>query len=245
MLHPPLEYEQNLLDVARTRISVTTYHERELDESVFQDFYDSLETPRAVGLGWSTTAKGSLTVLAISSHSTCIIIQFANKSTRDDATLEARDRLQNRLLCNSEVTLYAFDMGRLALSLHRDRGLRIANAVHIQDACSGERVHNVVHAVNFAVNGTDIKAFGKNIDTAFRDTTWDSQRPATMTAVVFRAWLAAYMLLVGDMEERLRTVKRVDTKSISDAVSMSTAPVDQVVLTRIGSSTAAAHAFAG
>ena len=211
-------YEQNLLDTADTRIKVYVYQEREVTEEILSSFVDALSIPRGIGLGWSNTAKGALTVLVLSSKDKAILIQFASKSSREERVLQARRRLQSLILCNPQVTLYAFDMGRLALSLYRDRELRIANAVHIQGACKATASHSVIGAVDFAVSGTDIRHWSVNTAAAFSNTVWESQ-PVSMASVVFRAWLSAYISLIGDMEERLGCVKRVNTEKMADAVS--------------------------
>lgn len=214
------DYDQNLLDTTATRIKTYAYQEKDLTDEVIKDFFDALSIPRSVGLGWAYTQNGVLTVLAVSSKESTLFIHLAKKGSQNESVLAARLALQTHILCNPEVTLYAFDMGRLALSLYRDCDIRVANAVHVQNACKTKDAHKVENAVAFAVNGTDIEAYRGNIEAAFRDMTWDAEKPVSMRGVVFRAWLAAYMPNIGDMEERFREVKRVNSQSVSEVVSL-------------------------
>ncbi|THH33182.1 hypothetical protein EUX98_g960 [Antrodiella citrinella] len=228
MALPISGYAQQLLDVDSV-ITFNVHNEKELTAEILQEFKDSLSIPRAAGLGWANTSNGLLTVLVLASKDSAIAIQFSKKTVKATSPIrQVRKLLETHFLCDPDITLYSFDMGRLALSLYRDRDMRISHAVHIQDACVGvDKPYLIINAVEFAVRGTNIKAFNNNIKEAFRDYTWDSADAACTRTVVFRAWLAAYMPFIGDMGERLRDVKRIDTSRMNEAQLRTLAQLDR------------------
>ncbi|KAH9935246.1 P-loop containing nucleoside triphosphate hydrolase protein [Amylocystis lapponica] len=170
---------------------------------------------KRVGLSPAYASSGHLAAVAIATYREILVIQLAGKHN-NSSTRNGRDLLQTMVLCNPDLTLYAFTLGPFATSLYHDHRLRVLNAVDVQTACSGQgRAASMtpLAAVEF-VAGDQVPIFKENIEVIFQDHTYEVNRP---TPFALRAWLAGYMMSIGDMEERFHAVKRVNTRDMDDS----------------------------
>ena len=54
-----------------------------------------------------------------------------------------------------------------------------------------------------------------NIAQAFESSEWDQNKPATTISIALKAWLSAWIATIGDMEEKLSGVRRVNLVKIN------------------------------
>lgn len=217
---PPVRaFEQNLLNAPTPRITVETIWETDVTPAKLNTYLNYAQRkPRPIGLAGAYTAARRLTVLAVAVGSNVLLIRLRNsgKASRD---IEAsRKLLMDELLCRPDNFLHAFDMHILALALYSEAHLLVSNAIDIQSACSCKDSDNrvlVANAVAFAVASTRYPAIHRaNIDATFANEMWDERKPPS--ALAFRAWLAAYLPLVGDMEQRFGEVAKINTSDIAE-----------------------------
>ncbi|GJE88613.1 AAA domain-containing protein [Phanerochaete sordida] len=208
------EFEQNLLNAPTPRITVETLWETDLTADKLTAHLESAQrVPRPVGLAGGYTSAGKLTVLAVAVGSNVLLVRLRNAGKV--ANLDtARTLLKDELLCSAANLLHAFDMHTLALSLYSDARLPIANAIDIQSACTCDSNRVVANAVEFAMTSTKHSGiYRANIDATFGSEVWDERKPSPLA---FKAWLAGYIPLVGDMELRLAQVGRIDTGALHE-----------------------------
>lgn len=208
------QFDQNFLNAPTPRISVESLWETELTSDKLATYLNSAQRkPRPVGLAGGNTPAGRLTILAVAVGSRVLLIRFRN---REKASQAARKLLKDELLCSPKNILHAFDMGPLALSLYSDMHLLVTNAVDIQSACSCKENRVVANAVQFAVASTKYSGIHRtNIDTAFGSDAWDEDKPSSLA---LKAWLAAYLPLVGDMEQRFGEAPKINTGTMPEDV---------------------------
>lgn len=221
--------DQNLLDTLIPRLEVSSISETELDDEKLSYLFARPSTditsvsesivPVPVGLAGAYTSKGTLTVLGVAVKNRILLIQFRSK---DKPTIPAgRQLLQTGILSAANAQPCAFDLAPLAMSLYANHNLFLENAVDIQSTCQCPDSRIPANAVEFVLSGTKASGIHRpNIDTIFAISQWDPAKPETFRAVVLKAWLAGYLPLVGDMEERCRDVVKINTKATPIAVSV-------------------------
>ncbi|THG99082.1 hypothetical protein EW026_g3215 [Hermanssonia centrifuga] len=216
--------EQHFLNMRYPRLEVQTVMETDLtSDSLNAILFGNSKSdapssiPRAVGLAPGYTSAGKLTVIAVAVKARVLLIQFRSEIKKGtDVVVAARQLLHDELLCHDGNALFAFDMGPLAMALYLDHGLYVRNAIDVQSACTCKGNRDPANAVEFAIGTTSYKVYRANITDAFSSSLWDPSKPPSTTSVALKAWLAAWLPEVADMEERLREVKSIDTKGMSE-----------------------------
>ncbi|KAI0091304.1 P-loop containing nucleoside triphosphate hydrolase protein [Irpex rosettiformis] len=210
--------QQNLFNVNHKPLEVKTLLETELTEELVLQLIGEPPSNHSttIGLSGGYTSSGILNSLAVSINPRIVLIQFKAKTKADEtAVVTARKLLSDTILCRPNAVLYAFDMGPLALALYDDHSLLIEAGVDIQSACSCESPRIPLQAMKFMVKSTQAaKIYPDNIRDVFASPVRSLEKPETSHALAMRAWLASYVPTLGDMEERLREVPRINTKSI-------------------------------
>ncbi|PSS19948.1 hypothetical protein PHLCEN_2v3121 [Hermanssonia centrifuga] len=216
--------EQHFLNMRYPRLEVQTVMETDLtSDSLNAILFGNSKSdapssiPRAVGLAPGYTSAGKLTVIAVAVKARVLLIQFRSEVKKGtDVVVAARQLLHDELLCHDGNALFAFDMGPLAMALYLDHGLYVRNAIDVQSACTCKGNRDPANAVEFAIGTTSYKVYRANVTDAFSSSLWDPSKPPSTTSVALKAWLAAWLPEVADMEERLREVQPIDTKGMSE-----------------------------
>ncbi|OBZ72573.1 ATP-dependent helicase NAM7 [Grifola frondosa] len=183
--------DQTLIDERHPTLHVQELVETKVTPEVLEAFFKDIEKPRRIGLAPAyAPSSGNLTAMAIA---------------------VGRPLLRDWVLCNEDNILFGFEMAPLTAALFHDRDLRIVNGVDIQSACP-VKTREPLEAIRFAV-GDRAEIFEENIVGVFEQMTWD---PMRTTPLAQQAWMASYLPTIGDMEERFRDVKRINTRDMDE-----------------------------
>ena len=182
-----------------------------MTEELFAEFLQDCPVPRFVGLAPIYSERGALCRLAIAVSTRVLIVQFHAKGKGKNAYL-GREILQSQLLHNSEITLLAFDMNKLAIALFKDQDIRIFNGVDIQSACGSSR--EPLAAIEFAAQER-VSIMKSNVTNTFQSSVFDAKRT---TSFALQAWVAHCLSTFDGMEERFRSAKMINTKEMNDYV---------------------------
>ena len=216
---------QNMLNINLPTLEMISLLDSELTEEGVAQFVGHVTPGRSlvVGLSGGYSSSGVLNTLALAVGYKILLIQFRSKTKANEtAVADARKLLSDSVLCRSDAILYAFDMGPLALGLYSDHGLPIESGIDIQSACSCDDPRSPLEATKFMTASTHAaKIYPDNIRNAFESRIRDLGKPETSVALAMRAWLASFVPTLGDMEERLREVPKINTKSMPADVSVS------------------------
>ncbi|KAI0951281.1 hypothetical protein AcW1_008363 [Taiwanofungus camphoratus] len=207
---------QNFVDEDCPPIQVRIMLESSLTVDIIHDFIglpsSDCSQSRRVGISPAYVPSGRLSAIGIATDYKVLIVQFHSKEKSETAK-RGREILQSELLCHPDSIIVAFDLAPLALSLYYDHRIRMLNGINFQSACSGRSNSTPLSAIEFAV-GDQVPIHKENIGAAFQDTLdWD---PSQTTTLALRAWIATYLSHFGDMEERFRSVERVNTQKFSE-----------------------------
>jgi hypothetical protein len=222
---PPnnLRIQQNLIDEDDGPIEMCgPVPESQLTLDYLERFKSTI-----VGISPAYTASGRLSFLAISDRSHVLIIQFHGNQTKSEVAGKGRGRspngrniLQDHLLCQSVGSVYAFDLGLLALSLYFDHGLRIANGVDIQSGCPIRRARDPRASIKFAA-GDNVHE--RNISAIFEEMVLDDKDSRrTFRNIALRAWISHRMSQLPDMEHHFERIPKVDTQKLNEVVCVCT-----------------------
>ncbi|KAF5342579.1 hypothetical protein D9611_001793 [Ephemerocybe angulata] len=135
---------------------------------------------------------------------------------------DPRQCLQEILLCptSPDVSITAFDLGPLAMALYIDLGLRITNAIDVQDAfsfvCKGTRhPHLVVQAALKSAQHQKIKPNLDRIEREFRNEEYDPTEVNHRKELMCRAWLAHFLVADCVDAATMAEIKRVNTQDMT------------------------------
>lgn len=219
--------EQTFVDEFHDRIEVLPMLESDVTAKTLGPFIAG-ELPRPIGISPGYSSNGNLVVLAIASASHVLVVQFHSTKVKRDSGIQegASNRIKSRvtlgrklleeiLLCRPVGNIFAFDLGPLALALYMDHNVRIVNGVDLQSACP-VKSRLPLHSIKFAV-GDKIDIFSDNISAAFDEMGYDPKR---MTELAMRAWVSQYLPTVPGMEDRIEKVRKINTMTMADQVSL-------------------------
>jgi len=223
----PLSYYQKLIDEDIESIQARVVHEKELEIDHYQWLLgpDGVNSPRSVGISPAYSQSGGLPALACANDTRVLIITFhSTKAYRDGTTggsgtrprnMERRALLEDQLLCNPLHTLYAFDLGPLALSLHLHLHLHLTDAIDIQSATKAPD-RSVVAAVQVVIADAS-PIFSDNITSTFDRMLYESSKHKDLTDLVQRAWLCGYLgqYDFGTIKDMFANAPKVDTKKFT------------------------------
>lgn len=196
-----MSFTQVLIDDDIDNIEARVVHEKDLEETDLQWLLGpDGNSFRSVGISPAYSQSGGLPALACAVGTRVLVIKFhSSKPYRDGATncdtvprnAERRNLLEDELLCHPLLTLYAFDVANIALSLHLHLHLRLTEAIDIQSAL-GIPDRSVVLSVK-AVIADACQVWSENIERAFENVTYRSSKNKELTDLVQRAWLCSYI----------------------------------------------------
>jgi hypothetical protein len=201
-------------------ISTVILSETELENASVLEAFDHAE-PLGISPGFND--DGCLVALAISDGKECRIIEFPVKRLRrgqektlvSQEIIEVREMLQNKVLCRENSDLFAFDLGPLAMSLHKDLGIRVSNAIDIQSSFSAID-RKPVSAIEAAL-GESVKIKQENVRNLFIHPVYDGTRHSQHD-LFMRAWISQFLASFGNGIMLFEKAKRIDTRKLSDQV---------------------------
>jgi len=206
----------------RRPISTVIVSETELKSTVLQVF----DHAEPLGISPGFNEAGSLVALAIADSKECRIIEFQVKrpwrgkekfsGSLSQETIEGRNTLQTKVLCRENGDLFAFDLGPLAMSLLKNLGIRVSNAIDIQSNFSAID-RKPVSAIEAAL-GESIKIKQENVRGLFTHPVYDGSRHS-QNDLFMRAWISQFLASFGNGIMLFEKAKRIDTRKLSDQVS--------------------------
>jgi len=223
-----LSFYQTLIDEHIDSIKACVVHEKVLETDHIQWLLgpgDS-NSPRSVGISPAYSQSGGLPALACANDTRVLIINLHSTRPYGDGNMsgsgtppqnvERRKLLEEVLLCNPFVTLYAFDLASFALSLHLHAHLHVTDAIDIQSAL---RVAD--RSIVAAVQVVTTEIFLDNITGAFKRMLYESNKDKDLTDLVQRAWLSGFIgqYDLGLVKDMLYKAPKVDMKKFSDEVT--------------------------
>ncbi|KAA1467648.1 hypothetical protein DENSPDRAFT_847700 [Dentipellis sp. KUC8613] len=173
-------------------------------------------SPRSVGIAPAYTKDSKVVnALAISTDTRILILTLTNLKAPRPRTNVAwvegfRRHLNAHVLCNPHITIYAFDLGPLAMQLYHLHNLHVTEGVDIQSAFP-LKTRSPSASIKFALGDTT-KVHESNIDVTFRLMTFDPKKPAHLA---LRAWLANYVANLAVLEDTFYKAPRINTKKFT------------------------------
>lgn len=235
----PVTILQNILDgpqpSLRTPLPTHTVQESALGESDLLSVFNH-SRPLGISPGYSDT--GRLLSLAIADDKHCRIIEFwqppkVARNRRADnerqpvsppqEVLDARNTLQENILCRPSGDIFAFDMGPLAMSLYCDLNLRIANATDVQSAFSAID-RKPLTAIEKTVGNT-AKIKKDNVRTLFLYPVYDQEDRNRATDLAMRAWISQFLPGYENGPELFDKVSKIDTSKLPAEVCPISRPI--------------------
>lgn len=175
------------------------------DSDFIDDFKSTAVTPLGLSVGYSST--GRVKALAVASMDRCLIVEFSG-----NVSTATRKILEKTILCKLEGEKYAFDMGKVSMSLLADLNLHITDAVDIQSAFS-EALDNSrcpVDSIRECL-GTGITIYEKNVARIFEHSNYNFKGHELDLAQ--RAWIACVLPSTDTTTDVFAKVKRINTNS--------------------------------
>lgn len=228
----PANLLQTILDGPQpslnTPLPTHTIQESALGESDLLSVFNH-SRPLGISPGYSDT--GRLLSLAIADDKNCRVIEFwqppkVARNKRVDhgrqpvspsqQVLDARNTLQENILCRPSGDIFAFDMGPLAMSLYCDLNLRIANATDVQSAFSAVD-RKPLTAIEKTVGNT-AKIKKDNVRTIFRYPVYDQEDRNRATDLAMRAWISQLLPGYENGPELFDKVPKIDTSKLPPEV---------------------------
>ncbi|KAF6742052.1 hypothetical protein DFP72DRAFT_218314 [Ephemerocybe angulata] len=230
------------------RIQVPTISESKASAAVAA--IKKISTSTALGLAPGFSKRGKIVALAVCDGTDAMILEFTgalkkpgtnkkDKPTSESTTsssdndshdsntgpsiqTDSRTYLQETLLCptSPNVSIASFDLGPLAMALYIDLGLRITNAIDVQDAfasvCKGIRhPHLVVEAALKSAQLQKIKPNLDRIEREFRNAEYDPAEVNHRKELMCRAWLAQFLVADCVDAATMAEIKRVNTQDMT------------------------------
>ena len=226
------KFQQSLVDVSSSDIEARDIHEKDLETDHLEWLLGpDQNSPRSVGISPAYSQKGGLRVLACALDIRVLVIKFHNSEAYGDGDVNGsgtrprntkrRKMLEEKMLCHPLITLYAFDLAQLALSLRLHTHLRLTEAIDIQSAL---RIpdRSIVDSVTVVV-GDSIPVFSDNVHNTFENMLYKSNKDIELSGLVQRAWLCGW---IGQydfegVKDLFYKSPKVDTTKFSEDVSFS------------------------
>jgi hypothetical protein len=204
----------------RRPISTVILSETELKHTTVLQVFDHAEP---LGMSPGFNDAGYLVALAIADSKECRIIEFQvkhpwrgkEKITPSQETIDGRNTLQTKVLCRENGDLFAFDLGPLAMSLLKNLGIRVSNAIDIQSNFSAID-RKPVSAIETAL-GESVKIKQENVRGLFTHPVYDGSRHSK-NDLFMRAWISQFLASFGNGITLFEKAKRIDTRKLSDLV---------------------------
>ena len=215
------QIHQNAVDEFHPIITVHSIHESDVNSEDIEFLLrvGAGNSPRSVGIAPAFSKSGGLLAIALSVDHLILIVHFyspkpenGSRSARD---LTGRGLIESDILCSDELHIYAFDLGPIALLLHRNHQLHLTNGVDIQSAFP-ILSQSPLEAVKFAV-GDLVPVNSENISIFFEEMIWD---PKQLTDLAQRAWLASYVARLDSVQDFFYKAPKIDTKKFNEQVSL-------------------------
>lgn len=220
-------FYQTLIDEHIDSIQARVVHEKVLEMDHIQWLLGPSDpnSPRSVGISPAYSQSGGLPAFACANDTRVLIINlhstrpYSDGNTSGSGTaprnVERRKQLEDVLLCNPVVTLYAFDLAPFALSLRLHAHLHVTDAIDIQSAL-GVADRSIVGAVQVVI--TEI--FPDEITGTFRRTFYESNKDKDLADLVQRAWLSGFIGQhdLGLVKDMFYKAPKVDMKKFSNEV---------------------------
>jgi hypothetical protein len=207
---------QNLIGgrFSSTRIPTEYLEEDQLNPSSF----DVFDHARPLGISPGYSKHGRLAALAIADDQSCRIILFSAKK-RDASRSSHAQVLQDKVLCRDTGSIFAFDMGPLAMLLHSDLGIRITNAVDIQSGFSAID-RKPLTAIRKLV-GDSAPIMVENVEADFREPIFNIDNRDHAIELATRAWVSQFLATYENGPEVFDKVPKINTKDMAEEVTSS------------------------
>ncbi|ETW83206.1 hypothetical protein HETIRDRAFT_444627 [Heterobasidion irregulare TC 32-1] len=211
------QIHQNAVDEFHPIITVHSIHESDVNSEDIEFLLrvGAGNSPRSVGIAPAFSKSGGLLAIALSVDHLILIVHFyspkpenGSRSARD---LTGRGLIESDILCSDKLHIYAFDLGPIALLLHRNHQLHLTNGVDIQSAFP-ILSQSPLGAVKFAV-GDLVPVNSENISIFFEEMIWD---PKQLTDLAQRAWLASYVARLDSVQDFFYKAPKIDTKKFNE-----------------------------
>jgi len=223
----PFKLSQTIIDgqEPETYRPIPTKTIQEVD-LVKSDLFQIFDHALPLGLSPGFSENGQLVALAIADAKECRIIEFAlplvDKKTKTKKPLPTdilanRETLQEKILCRSAGDLLAFDMGPLAMAIHKYLHLCVVNAIDIQSSFSVID-RKPISAIEEAL-GDSVKINRENVGSVFLYPVYGEDDTNRSTDLAMRAWISQFLATFKDGMMLFEKAKRIDTKKLPDSVS--------------------------
>ncbi|KAI6095147.1 hypothetical protein F5141DRAFT_973054, partial [Pisolithus sp. B1] len=188
-----------------------------LDAWHLHSFLSTVMPEGAIGISASYRVNCQLSAIAFSSLSRALVVRLTsgrlplggNEGERK-RIIQARNLLQERILCSTDHQKYAFKMDRIAIALYLDVALRIVGAVDMLSVSLHNR--RSLQALMNAMGG-EFTLHKSNVKALFFS---DEPGPVSDSDLVEQAWAACQVSNLPHMASRFRTLRRIGTNAISD-----------------------------
>lgn len=217
---------QNILegrDIELNRpITATTLFETELDLEVLGKF----DHADPLGISPGFNHRGHLVALAIADSKECQLVEFQhNRPKPGQATnqvspeiVECRKLLQDKVFCREAGDLLAFDLGPLAMSLHKNLGIRVYNGIDIQSTFSAVD-RKPISAIESAL-GDSLKIHQDNARNLFTQNIIYKGDAQSKIDLAMRAWISQFLASFGNGIMLFEKARRINTRDLTDEVSV-------------------------
>ncbi|KAI6108090.1 hypothetical protein F5141DRAFT_97699 [Pisolithus sp. B1] len=188
-----------------------------LDARHLHSFLSTVMPEGAIGISASYRANCQLSAIAFSSLSRALVVRFtggrlplSSNEGKRKRIIQARNLLQERILCSTDHQKYAFKMDRIAIALYLDVALRVVGAVDMLSVSLHNR--RSLQALMNAMGG-EFTLHKSNVKALFFS---DELGPMSDSDLVEQAWAACQVSNLPHVASRFRTLRRIGTKAISD-----------------------------
>ena len=201
-------------------IPVSCVHENALytDPTVLSHLLATAEDG-AIGLAPVYGSECVLATLAVSTPSQVLVIRLgANKARRQGKKCGKRATAQSSitgLLCNPEITKYAFRMDRLSTSLFFDFGLRITNGVDLLSISPQKENRRSFQALMVALGGQNVLKRAA-VAAAFKH---DEGPHTSQNEVALQAWAALHAAKLPSSMKIISNLSKIDTETFDEEAS--------------------------
>ncbi|KAI6042879.1 P-loop containing nucleoside triphosphate hydrolase protein [Pisolithus marmoratus] len=180
---------------------------------------ETVTSEATIGISASYREDSRLSATAFSSLSAALVVHFTvsndfpqgGKHGTQARAAQARNLLEEQILCNADYEKYAFRMDRIAIALYLDVGLRIERAVDMLSVSRNDR--QSAQALMDAMGG-ELTLHNSNVKTLFFS---DKPHPVSDSDLVQQAWAACRASVFPHMAVRFHALGRISTNLMPDA----------------------------
>ncbi|OAX35939.1 hypothetical protein K503DRAFT_337979, partial [Rhizopogon vinicolor AM-OR11-026] len=223
MAHTIFSLQQNVYVATHDPIVVDDIHESVISSAVLSRFLSSVQGG-TVGMAATYRSDCSLSCLAFATLTCALVVHFSapGKPNRQKNKKKGQEQqppislgralLQDHILCNPGIQLYAYMMDRISISLFLDLSLRINAAVdilsvsHLDDRRSLQALMNAL--------GDEDLLRKVNVKTLFARRR--RKNASTAKDVALQAWAAYRAATLARMAPKYATLSRIATDTMSD-----------------------------